>query len=341
MQTRIGTSDSRFQLTKDFLDDRIRAEDDQDFVAHQDRLRDDEMTTNGDGAAEIVLDEDRQADSNVSAEKMQAMSVLRAMFGESAVRSKKKEEDSARKAMGGIGFTTGLTARYDPDAAPPPPPPTTTKTVEDHDSKLTVFDPESDSENELKSVSSKPAQGVESESEDEEMEDIEEKAPKAVESEKQAKKSVGFSFAFDAKALDKDEDDTSATPSSVVKDLDTSTKFQVATDLKSLFAPGAGSFKMFGGDDEEEEEEDEDEDNDDDRDVEDDSHLGEDRSQEQEESILTSYSQGSKTIFGGEPGRQPLSHLGSMFFFHFKDPSLLKRSNFKTTNKAFMRTDTM
>ncbi|GJJ68291.1 nucleolar protein 8 [Entomortierella parvispora] len=340
MQTRIGTSDSRFQLTKDFLDERIRAEDDQDFVAHQDRLRDDEMTTNGDGAAEIVLDEDRQVESNVSAEKMQAMSVLRAMFGESAVRSKKKEEDSARKAMGGVGFTTGLTVRYDPDAAPPPPPPTTTKPVEDDDSKLTVFDSESDSEDVSKAASSKPVLESESESEDQDMEDIEENSLKAAESEKPAKKSVGFSFAFDAEALDKDEDDTSASSPAVVKDLDTSTKFQVATDLKSLFAPAAGSFKMFGGDDDEEE--DEDKENDDGRDVEDDSsHLGEDRSQEQEESILTSYSQGSKTIFGNEPGRQPLSHSGSMFFFHFKNPTLLKRSNFKTTNKVFMRTETM
>src|SRR5690349_6132837 len=108
MQTKIGTSDSRFQLTKDFLDERIREDDDIDFMAHKERLEGEEYAEGGAGAADIILDEERQVESNVTAEKLQALNVLRGMFGDSAVRSKKKDEDSARKAKGGVGFTTGL-----------------------------------------------------------------------------------------------------------------------------------------------------------------------------------------------------------------------------------------
>ncbi|KAF8932353.1 nucleolar protein 8 [Dissophora ornata] len=343
MQTKIGTSDSRFQLTKDFLDERIQAEDDADFIAHQDRLKGDEFASTG--AAGIVLDEDRQVDADVSAEKMQAMNVLRAMFGDSAVRSKKKEEDMARQAKGGLGYTTGLAVRYDPDAAPPPPPPPSTQpetTVQD--SKTSAFDSDSEAEPSKPSSEEEDEQqdGYDSESmeekSDEEMEEPQETQP--------AKKSVGFSFAFDSDNLNdsheggssgKSATSTSSNPPS--KDLDTTPKFQIATDLKSLFAPTAGTFKMFGGDDDE----DEDDENDLGGDVEDDRQVDNDNGSQDE--ILTSYTDGSRTIFANGAdaltARAPLSHSGSMFFFHFKNPALLKRSNFKTNNKAFMRTSTM
>ncbi|KAG0251608.1 nucleolar protein 8, partial [Mortierella polycephala] len=341
MQTRIGTSDSRFQLTKDFLDDRIREEDDVDFVAHQDRLKGEEYASGGANATAIVLDEDRQAEADVTAEKMQAMNVLRAMFGDSAVRSKKKEEDTARKAKGGVGFTTGLTVRYDPDAAPPPPEVPTSSAPEP---KTTALDSVSASESDSESGSEA---GSEQEDEEENegftKDDVEE--PELVEETKPVKKSVGFSFAFDTEALSTDDDGgksmSSPSEATTTKNLDTATKFHVATDLKSLFAPATGSFKLFGGDDDEEEEEDDEQ-----RDVEDDRQdeiMDDDRTRD-EDMIMTSFTDGSKTIFatGAEAlNRAPLSHSGSLFFFHFKNPSLLKRSNFKTTNKVFMRTETM
>ncbi|KAF9115125.1 nucleolar protein 8 [Mortierella sp. AM989] len=322
MQTKIGTSDSRFQLTKDFLDDRIRAEDDVDFVAHQERLKADEFASSS--ATGIVLDEDKQADSNISAEKMQAMNVLRAMFGDSVTRSKKKEEDTARQAKGGLGYTTGLAARYDPETAPPPPPPQSKPESPAEASKSTAFDSDSSSEVESQNQSS-------DKEEDEDVDEKEgDKMTEVVEDpqeSKPAKKSVGFSFAFDTEVLN--EKDTSSKSSSsatasVKKDLDTTPKFQVAGDLKSLFAPSTGTFKLFGGDDDEEDE----------KegaglgDVEDDRQMGamdEDRPQDE---ILTSYSDGSRTIFASGAdalARAPLSHSGSMFFFHFKNPSLLKR----------------
>ncbi|KAF9401488.1 nucleolar protein 8, partial [Mortierella sp. AD011] len=342
MQTKIGTGDSRFQLTKDFLDEGIRAEDDVDFVAHQERQRADEFASSS--AAGIVLDEDRQADSNVSAEKMQAMNVLRAMFGDSVIRSKKKEEDTARQAKGGLGYTTGLTVRYDPDAAPPPPPLQLQPEPAIEAPKTNAFDSASDSDAESEEqLSSKEEDGDIDEIEEEEA--VSEAVETAQES-KPAKKSVGFSFAFDADALneeesnDKSNSSTAATTTPANKNTDKTTQFQVASDLKSLFAPTTGTFKLFGGDDDNE---DEDEGNDA-SDVEDDRQIGsmdEDRSQEE---ILTSYSDGSRIIFASGTDaltRAPLSHSGSMFFFHFKSPTLLKRSNFKTNNKVFMRTATM
>ncbi|KAI1316426.1 nucleolar protein 8 [Mortierella claussenii] len=338
MQTKIGTTDSRFQLTKDFLDDRIRAEDDADFVAHQDRIKGDELAASGgDG---IVLDEDRQAEADVSAEKMQALNVLRAMFGDSAVRSKKKEEDSARQAKGGLGYTTGLTVRYDPDAAPPPLPLIVQAEVAAKDTEKSVSDSDTNEDETIEQPS-----GDEDDmtlQDDHKDETAEEK--KATET-RPVKKSVGFSFAFDSEALNQDEkdvnDDNESSNSSVPsakKDQPISTQFQVAGDLKSLFAPAAGGFKLFGGDD------DDDDDNmDGSADVEDD-RQNEDRSQDE---ILTSYTDGSRTIFASgadaltSTGRAPLSHSGSMFFFHFTNPTLLKRSNFKTNNKMFMRTSSI
>ncbi|KAF9278839.1 nucleolar protein 8 [Mortierella alpina] len=351
MQTKIGTTDSRFQLTKDFLDDRIREEDDADFVAHQDRLKIDEYATGGAGAADIVLDEDRQVESNVSAEKMQAMNVLRAMFGDSVVRSKKKDEDTARKAKGGVGFTAGLTVRYDPDAVPPPPPSPPAETLEE--SKASAFESESESEQSEESARDEDQSEVDAIEEDLVDEDAEEEADEEInkatvtkDNKQPVKKSVGFSFAFDEDTLNADEEeaenkDKSSVSSTVPINTDTTRKFQVATDLKSLFAPAAGGFKMFGGDDD-----DEDEDDDKGDDVEDDRQHGsmvEDGSRD-EETLMTSYTDGSRTVFvsGAEAlNRAPLSHSGSMFFFHFKNPALLKRSNFKTTNKVFMRTETM
>ncbi|KAG0360967.1 nucleolar protein 8 [Gamsiella multidivaricata] len=352
MQSKIGTSDSRFQLTKDFLDDRIRAEDDVDYVAHQDRLKAEEFAASGAAATGIVLDEDRQAESNISAEKMQAMNVLRAMFGDSAVRSKKKEEDTARQAKGGLGYTTGLTVRYDPDAAPPPPPPKQPEPTA-QEPRASASD---SSESEQPSKDSSDVEEEEEEEEEEEQDEdaeledelaIDDKAEEKddqVQEAKPAKNSVGFSFAFDADELNNDGDnqDSSEFSGSAApkKDFDNTRKFQVATDLKSLFAPTAGTFKLFGGDDEEEDEENELLSGD----VEDDRQAGfmnDDRSQDE---ILTSYTEGSRTIFasGAEAlTRAPLSHTGSMFFFHFNNPALLKRSNFKTTNKVFMRTGTM
>ncbi|KAF9991254.1 hypothetical protein BGZ75_000007 [Mortierella antarctica] len=357
MQTKIGTADSRFQLTKDFLDDRIREEDDADFVAHQDRLKIDEYATGGAGAADIVLDEDRQVESNVSAEKMQAMNVLRAMFGDSIVRSKKKDEDTARKAKGGLGFTAGLTVRYDPDAAPPSPPSPAAETMEE--SKTGAFESESESEQAAESSEDEVQSEVgaiedgdvdedaEEEEEDEDDEEDEEikKVSETKGSKPPVKKSVGFSFSFDEDALNADKEEAedkekSSLFSAAPINTDTTRKFQVATDLKSLFAPAAGGFKMFGGDDEEDEDEGKGDDVEDDRQ---DGSMADDGRQD-EETLMTSYTDGSRTVFvsGAEAlNRAPLSHSGSMFFFHFKNPALLKRSNYKTTNKVFMRTDTM
>ncbi|KAF9351552.1 hypothetical protein BGX34_000481 [Mortierella sp. NVP85] len=346
MQTKIGTSDSRFQLTKDFLDDRIREEDDADYVAHQDLLKAEQAASSGNSG--IVLDEDRQAESDVAAEKMQLMNVLRSMFGDSAVKSKKKEEDTARQARGGLGFTIGLTVRYDPDTAPPPPPPTVPAT---QTSKTSTYDSDSDAEDDASEHhSDQEDEGDKDEVDGQEEE--EENAGSTVEDAEDdtqpSKKSVRFSFAFDAEDLnsdDKNEGDkteTTSTASSTVtkKNLDISTKFQVASDLKSLFAPSTGTFKLFGGDDDDDEEEE----NDQADDVEDDrpaESMEEDRSQDE---ILTSYTDGARTIFtsGADAfNRTPLSHSGTLFFFHFKNPSLLARSNFKTSNKVFMRTTSM
>ncbi|KAG0063825.1 hypothetical protein BGZ90_002494, partial [Linnemannia elongata] len=339
MQTKIGTSDSRFQLTKDFLDERIREDDDIDFMAHKERLEGEEYAEGGAGAADIILDEERQVESNVTAEKLQALNVLRGMFGDSAVRSKKKDEDSARKAKGGVGFTTGLTARYDPDAEPAPPAPASVESSpEPDDSKLTVF---TDSEPEEELVKEEPVKplkksvGFSFGSDEGDLK--EESKEKSV---KPAKKSVGFSFAFDEDDLNEDKETSSSTPAAapVKKDTEITTKFQVASDLKSLFAPAEGSFKMFGGGDDDEEE---DEEEDLHGDVEDDRMDHDDR---EEDTIVTAYTDGARTIFtsGADAlNRAPLSHSGSLFFFHFKNPSLLKRSNFKTNNKVFMRTGTM
>ncbi|KAF9571061.1 nucleolar protein 8 [Mortierella alpina] len=352
MQTKIGTTDSRFQLTKDFLDDRIREEDDADFVAHQDQLKLDEYTTGGTGAADIVLDEDRQVESNVSAEKMQAMNVLRAMFGDSVVRSKQKDEDSARKAKGGIGFTAGLTVRYDPDAAPSPPPSPPAEAMEEP--KASAFESESESESEPE----QPVRSVQDEDQSEDALSINEAAeeeeghkgikgkPETKDSKPPVKKSVGFSFAFDEDTLNADENEAETKEKSSLfspapTNTDTTRKFQVATDLKSLFAPATGGFKMFGGDDDDEEDEDEGK-GDDVEDDRQDGSMGEDGRRD-EETLMTSYTDGSRTVFvsGAEAlNRAPLSHSGSMFFFHFKNPALLRRSNFKTSNKIFMRTDT-
>ncbi|KAF9107319.1 hypothetical protein BGX29_006683 [Mortierella sp. GBA35] len=336
MQTKIGTGDSRFQLTKDFLDERIREDDDVDFMAHKDRLEAEEYAEGGAGAAEIILDEERQVESNVTAEKLQALNVLREMFGESAVRSKKKEEDATRKAKGGVGFTTGLTARYDPDAEPAPPAHAPVESSpEPDDSKLTVF---TDSESEAEPAVKETPKAVE-----------EKKEVKEEVAVKPAKKSVGFSFAFNDDDLKEDEDkeSSSTTTTPVKKDADITRKFEVTSDLKSLFAPADGSFKMFGGGDDDDED-DEDLDNHG-GDVEDDrmDGSGHDHDRDgEEDTILTAYTDGARTIFtsGADAlnrGTAPLSHSGSLFFFHFKNPSLLKRSNFKTTNKAFMRTGTM
>ncbi|KAF9362162.1 hypothetical protein BGX26_000050 [Mortierella sp. AD094] len=341
MQTKIGTSDSRFQLTKDFLDEGIRAEDDVDFVAHQERQRADEFASSS--AAGIVLDEDRQADSNISAEKMQAMNVLRAMFGDSVTRSKKKEEDTARQAKGGLGFTTGLAVRYDPDAAPPPPPLQLQPEPATEVSKSNTFDSDSSSDEESQEQPSDKEEDEDMDEKEDEEEDVSE-AVETVQESKPAKKSVGFSFAFDAEALNEEDSNSKSSPSSTAaapanKSTDITTKFQVASDLKSLFAPATGTFKLFGGDDDGDDEDE----GKDAGDVEDDRQgsMDEDRSQEE---ILTSYSDGSRIIFASGTDaltRVPLSQSGSMFFFHFKNPTLLKRSNFKTNNKVFMRTGTM
>ncbi|KAF9146002.1 nucleolar protein 8 [Linnemannia schmuckeri] len=354
MQTKIGTSDSRFQLTKDFLDERIREDDDIDFMAHKERLEGGEYAEGRASAADIILDEERQVESNVTAEKLQALNVLRAMFGDSAVRSKKKEEDSARKAKGGVGFTTGLTARYDPDVEPAPPAPASVESSPEPDeSKLTVFtDSESEDDKPVKmtkkvvekeEVKEEPAKsakklvGFSLASDGDDLQD--DKEPSTTVAAAPVKKSVGFSFAFDEDDLKEDkEPSTIAAATHVKKDTEITTKFQVASDLKSLFAPAEGSFKMFGGGDD-----DEDEDNEDDLhgDVEDDRMDHDDRD---EDTIVTAYTDGARTIFtsGADAlNRAPLSHSGSLFFFHFKNPSLLKRSNFKTNNKVFMRTETM
>ncbi|KAG0276622.1 hypothetical protein BGZ95_007293 [Linnemannia exigua] len=344
MQTKIGSSDSRFQLTKDFLDERIREDDDIDYMAHKERLEGEEYAEGGAGAADIILDEERQVESNVAAEKLQALNVLRSMFGDSAVRSKKKEEDSARKAKGGVGFMTGLTARYDPDAEPAPAPATVESSPEPDESHLTVF---TDSESEAEPIKetppkvedrlSKKSTGFSSTSDEDDLNEDKEPTTSAP-----AKKSVGFSFAFDEDALKEDKQaSTSSAP--VKKDTDITTKFQVASDLKSLFAPTEGSFKMFGdGDDEDDEDEGEDDTL---GDVEDDRLDGSSaRDDREDDTIMTAYTDGARTIFtsGADAlNRAPLSHSGSLFFFHFKNPSLLKRSNFKTNSKVFMRTSTM
>ncbi|KAF9297342.1 nucleolar protein 8 [Mortierella antarctica] len=344
MQTKIGTSDSRFQLTKDFLDDRIQAEDDQDYVAHQEMLKGlDQASGITTAETDIMLDEDRQVEANVSAEKLQAMNVLRAMFGEEAVRSKKKEEDTARQMKGGVGYTSGLTVRYDPDAAPPPPPvapKAVTTTIAPDQVLPSAFDALSESESEEDDLEDMGAQGK-SDQESSMHEDSEDEVPSA----KPAKKAVGFSFAFDEDELNKDENDQeeSTIKKSIGKEDSSAPKFQVASDLKSLFAPASGSFKLFGNDDEDEEEDQHDE-HDDHRNVEDDQYMdGGARSRlDDEDSDLTSVTIGSRTLFGSSSERAaPLSHSGSLFFFHFKNPALLKRSNFKTNNKVFMRTDSM
>ncbi|KAG0030366.1 hypothetical protein BGZ81_002748 [Podila clonocystis] len=344
MQTKIGTSDSRFQLTKDFLDDRIRAEDDQDYVAHQQMLKGLEQAAGITTAeTDIVLDEDRQDEANVSAEKLQAMNVLRAMFGEEAVRSKKKEEDTARQMKGGIGYTSGLTVRYDPDAAPPPPPvapKAVTTTIAPDQVLPSAFDALSESEEEEDDLEDMGAQGK-SDQESSMHEDSEDEVPIT----KPAKKSVGFSFAFDEDELNKDENnqEESTIKKSIGKEDSSAPKFQVASDLKSLFAPISGSFKLFGNDEDEEDQQDERDEHDDHRNVEDDQYMdGGVRSRHDGEDDLTSVTIGSRTLFGSSSERAaPLSHSGSLFFFHFKNPTLLKRSNFKTNNKVFMRTDSM
>ncbi|KAF9133327.1 hypothetical protein BGW39_010031 [Mortierella sp. 14UC] len=347
MQTKIGTSDSRFQLTKDFLDERIREDDDIDYMAHKERLEGQEYAEGGAGAADIILDEERQVESNVTAEKLQALNVLRAMFGDSAVRSKKKEEDLARKAKGGVGFTTGLTARYDPDAEPAPAPVAVESSPEPDESKLTVFtdsEPE-DGESAKKEAPSKVEETAKAAKKfvnvtlaSDENDALEEEEP----SSKPAKKSVNFSFAFDEDDLKEDKKPSTTSSTSIKKDAEITTKFEVASDLKSLFAPAEGSFKMFGGADDDEEDDDE-EDNL--GDVEDDRLDGSTaRDDREDDTIMTAYTDGARTIFtsGADAlNRAPLSHSGSLFFFHFKNPSLLKRSNFKTNNKVFMRTSTL
>ncbi|KAG0035538.1 nucleolar protein 8 [Podila clonocystis] len=344
MQTKIGTSDSRFQLTKDFLDDRIRAEDDQDYVAHQQMLKGlDQAAGITTAETDIMLDEDRQDEANVSAEKLQAMSVLRAMFGEEAVRSKKKEEDTARQMKGGVGYTSGLTVRYDPDAAPPPPPVTpkaVTTTIAPDQVLPSAFDALSESEEEEDDLEDMGAQGK-SDQESSMLEDSEDEVPIT----KPTKKSVGFSFAFDEDELNKDENNQkeSTIKKSIGKEDSSAPKFQVASDLKSLFAPTSGSFKLFGNDEDEEDQQDERDEHDDHRNVEDDQYMDcGARSRHDGEDDLTSVTIGSRTLFGSSSERAaPLSHSGSLFFFHFKNPTLLKRSNFKTNNKVFMRTDSM
>ncbi|KAK3843482.1 MAG: hypothetical protein J3R72DRAFT_440930 [Linnemannia gamsii] len=345
MQTKIGTGDSRFQLTKDFLDERIREDDDVDYMAHKERLEGEEYAEGGAGSADIILDEERQVESNVTAEKLQALNVLRSMFGDSAVRSKKKDEDLARKAKGGVGYTTGLTARYDPDAEPAPAPAIVESSPEPDESHLTVF---TDSESEAEPVKetppkvegkpSKKAADFSFASDEDDLKGDKEPSTSAL----AKKKSVGFSFGFDEDDLKEDkESSTSSAP--VKKDTDISTKFQVASDLKSLFAPAEGSFKMFGGGDDDD---DEDEGEDDTLgDVEDDRMDGSSaRDDREDDTIMTAYTDGARTIFtsGAEAlNRTHFSHSGSLFFYHFKNPSLLKRSNFKTNNKVFMRTNTM
>ncbi|KAG0246475.1 hypothetical protein B0O80DRAFT_530221 [Mortierella sp. GBAus27b] len=346
MQTKIGTSDSRFQLTKDFIDDRIREEDDADYVAHQDRLKAEQAASSG--ASGIVLDEDRQAESDITAEKMQHMNILRAMFGDSAVRSKKKEEDTARQAKGGLGFTMGLTTHYDPDKEPVPQAPAQPATSSALDTKTKAYDSDSDSDEveQSKHHSEEDDQDQEEDS-DQDNDEAEESTAMDTSDQEQdtqpGKKSVGFSFAFDAAALnsdDEDNDDSAKSASTLFStnrsDTDNTPKFQVASDLKSLFAPSTGTFKMFGDDD--------DEDDDQADNVEDDRQadaMDEDRSKDE---ILTSYTDGARTIFtsGADAlSRPPLTHSGSLFFFHFNNPSLLKRSNFKTDSKVFMRTTSM
>ncbi|KAF9538996.1 nucleolar protein 8 [Mortierella hygrophila] len=342
MQTKIGTSDSRFQLTKDFLDERIREDDDIDFMAHKERLEGGEYAEGRAGAADIILDEERQVESNVTAEKLQALNVLRAMFGDSAVRSKKKEEDSARKAKGGVGFTTGLTTRYDPDAEPAPAPASVESSPEPDDSKLTVFTDSEPEEEPTKDepVKEEPAKSLKKSVGFSFRSDEDDLKPEGKEEPvKPVKKSVGFSFGFDEDDLNEDKEPSSSTTAAPVKkDTEITTKFQVSSDLKSLFAPTEGSFKMFGGGDDDEEE---DEEEDLHGDVEDDRMDHDDRD---EDTIVTAYTEGARTIFtsGADAlNRAPLSHSGSLFFFHFKNPSLLKKSNFKTNNKVFMRTGTM
>ncbi|KAF9974991.1 hypothetical protein BGZ73_001484 [Actinomortierella ambigua] len=314
MQTRIGTKDSRFQLTKDFLDDTMQDED-EDYEAHQDMLR---MKQEGDptsyNQSDIVMDEDQQAHSNVEAEKNQALSVLRAMFGDEVVHNKKKEEDSARKRMGGTGAIHGLITRFDPTVAPAPAPP--------------VAASESESEEEEKVQ--KPHHARYESEEEEEEEGEEDDKPST------GKKSVGFSFGFNFGGDDNDDGDddkTKATLTSGAND-DNTPRFQVASDLKSLFAPASGSFKLFGGDEEEDEEEgDSDKEN-----LEDLSGVGHED--------LKAVTVGSKTTFSDEKEaqalQQQLSHSGSLFFFHFNHPYLFKRSPFRPQqDKVFMRTDTL
>ncbi|KAF9162720.1 hypothetical protein DFQ26_003293 [Actinomortierella ambigua] len=328
MQTRIGTSDSRFQLTKDFLDDTTQAED-EDYEAHQDMLR---MKQGGDptsfSQSDIIMDEDQQAQSNVEAEKNQALSVLRAMFGDEIVHNKKKEEDSARKRMGGTGAIHGLITRFDPTATPAPAPAPV---------------PASESEDDEEKVQEARHARYESEDEEEEEEDQDEDAEDLADEvgadddePLPGKKSAGFSFGFNFGGSDNgDGDDTTTKAASASSANDDNTPhFQVASDLKSLFAPATGSFKLFGGDDEEEDE-------------------GGDSEKENFEVLsgvgheeLKSVTVGSKTTFTDEREAQALqqqmSHSGSLFFFHFNHPYLQKRSPFRPQQaKVFMRTGTL
>ncbi|KAG0242130.1 hypothetical protein BGW41_004753 [Actinomortierella wolfii] len=321
MQTRIGTGDSRFQLTKDFLDDTMQ-DDEEDYEAHRDmmQMKEDVTSYNKD---DIVMDEDQQLKSNVQAEKNQAMSVLRAMFGDEVVHNKKKEEDAARKRMGGSGAVHGLITRFDPTVAPAPAP-------------APAVVSELESEDEAKSVHNTQYHSDEEEEEEDDREDDEEQdheADKDRDDDASAKKSVGFSFGFNFGG--DDEDNTAAAPAATSNTGDDNTpRFQVASDLKSLFAPASGTFKLFGGDDEEDESEgDSDKENNEDL-----SGVGHEE--------LKAVTVGSKTIFTDEKEaqavQQQLSHSGNLFFFHFQHPYLFKRSPFRPQQtKVFMRTGTL
>ncbi|KAG0232643.1 hypothetical protein BGW42_007983 [Actinomortierella wolfii] len=322
MQTRIGTGDSRFQLTKDFLDDTMQ-DDEEDYEAHRDmmQMKEDVTSYNKD---DIVMDEDQQLKSNVQAEKNQALSVLRAMFGDEVVHNKKKEEDAARKRMGGSGAVHGLITRFDPTAAPAPAP-------------APAVASESESEDEANEVRNAKYHSDEEEEEEDDREGDEEQdheADKDHDGDASAKKSVGFSFGFNFGG-DDDEDNTAAAPAAASSTGDDNTpRFQVASDLKSLFAPASGTFKLFGGDDEEDESEgDSDKENNEDL-----SGVGHEE--------LKAVTVGSKTIFTDEKEaqavQQQLSHSGNLFFFHFQHPYLFKRSPFRPQQtKVFMRTGTL
>ncbi|KAF9581450.1 hypothetical protein BGW38_001515 [Lunasporangiospora selenospora] len=331
LQTKIGTSDSRFHLTTDFLDERIRKEDNLEYMAHQQKL---ESMSKPEEENGVVMDEDRQMEANIDAEKNQAMSVLRAMFGDDVGRSKKKEEDAARQMKGGLGFTTGLTVRYDPDAAPPPPPKPAPSSVRESAPETTteskaskpqgargVFDSDSEAETRNSDHDSESQRDPEDNLDDDSLEAPQEENNDQDEP-KTKKKSVGFSFAFNDDDLNEDDDYLMGAQSGKAEsEALPAAGFQVSSDLKSLFAPStsAGSFKLFGGDDDEEE------DLQDGGDVEDDLLMDGSGRGDHEQAPLMSFTQGAKTIFGAESDFQPLSHSGSLFFFHFNKPSLLKR----------------